>query len=41
MKLLIDTNVILDACLSREPWRKMIQIVVFQVLSESIVYLGL
>ncbi|MDR0501392.1 MAG: PIN domain-containing protein [Coriobacteriales bacterium] len=36
MKLLIDTNVILDACLGREPWRKAAEKLVLACAEEKV-----
>ncbi len=36
MKLLIDTNVILDACLSREPWNRAAEKIILACAEEKI-----
>ena len=36
MKLLIDTNVILDACLSREPWNEVAEKIILACAEEKV-----
>jgi len=36
MKLLIDTNIILDACLSREPWREAAEKIILACAEEKV-----